>query len=73
MRKWISGMAAGLGLFGLPAGLARAGQASLELLAQSAVKVSKSGEVTKYVVPGLVTVALFAAAIYAICKSSRRV
>ena len=73
MRKWISGMAAGLGLLGFSAGLARAGQASLEILAQSAVTVSKSGTATKYIVPGLVTVGLFAAAIYVICKSSRRV
>jgi len=73
MRKWISGMVAGLGLFGFSAGLARAGEISLEVLAQSAVTVSKTGQTTKYIVPGLVTVALFAAAIYVICKSSRRV
>jgi len=69
MRKWFTGIAAGLGA--LSPAFARAAEASFEVLAQ--VTKSSSGGATRYVVPGIVTALLFAAALYVVCKTSRRV
>ncbi len=71
IRKWIAGSVAGLGLASFSAGVARAAQPAFEVLAQ--VKVSAPGGTTKYIAPGIVTVALFALALFVICKTSRRV
>lgn len=71
LRKWFAGIVAGFALASFAAGAARAAQPAFEVLAQ--VKVSTPGATTRYIAPGIVTVALFALALFVVCKTSRRV
>lgn len=71
IRRWFAGGVAGLSLASISASAARAAQPAFEVLAQ--VKVSTPGASTRYIAPGIVTVALFALALFVICKTSRRV
>ncbi len=69
IRKWLTGLTLALVLQALGAGMPLAGAAESGLFAQ--VTVKQSGR--NWVVEALVAVALSGAALYAICKSSRRV
>jgi hypothetical protein len=69
IRNWLTGLLAAAGLFQATATLAQAYEQSLPVLAQ--IKVSNPGGKT-YVVEGLVVVVLFGAALFVICKTSRR-
>ncbi len=70
IRKCILGLAAAGAVLGASATSALAASAPLATLAQ--VTIQKSGT-RNYVVESLVFVALVGAAIFVICKSSRRV
>lgn len=71
IRKWLTGPMAGTALSCASAAIATAGEASRYVLAQG-VTVQKAGT-RNWVVEALVVVALFGAALFVICKSSRRV
>jgi|HubBroStandDraft_2_1064218.scaffolds.fasta_scaffold5540650_1 hypothetical protein len=73
IRKWLSGLAAGVALQSLSAGLAQAGATSLEILAQGGAITVKQGGTRNWVVEVLIVVVLFGLALFVICKSSRRV
>jgi hypothetical protein len=70
IRKWLTGLTAAVTLYWLASGWAEASGTSLGVLAQVTVKQSGG---RNWVVEGLVIVALIGAALFAICKSSRRV
>ena len=70
IRKWLTGLTVALALQALTAGLPRAGAAQPPLLAQVTVKQAGT---RNWVVEGLTVVVLTGVALFAICKSSRRV
>lgn len=72
IRKWLTGVTAAVALQSMTAGLAKAGATGLEVLAQGGVTLKQSGT-RNWVVEILVVVVLFGLALFAICKSSRRV
>jgi hypothetical protein len=72
IRKWLTGVTAGVALPSMTAGLAQAGATGLEILAQGGVTIKQAGA-RNWVVEILVVVALFGLALFVICKSSRRV
>ena len=69
IRKWLTGLLAVAGLSQATVALAQAYETSLSVLAQ--VKVTQSSG-KNYVVESLVVVVLFGAALFVICKTSRR-
>jgi hypothetical protein len=71
IRKWLTGPMAGMALSCASSAIATAGEASRLILAQG-VTVQKAGT-RNWVVEALVVVVLFGAALFVICKSSRRV
>lgn len=72
IRKWLTGLTAGVALQSMTAGLVQAGATGLEVLAQGGVTIKQAGT-RNWVVEVLVVVVLFGLAIFVICKSSRRV
>jgi len=70
MRRCLTGLAAGVALETVTAGLAQAAATGHEILAQ--VTMKQAGTRT-WVVEILVVVVLFGLALFVICKSSRRV
>jgi hypothetical protein len=69
IRNWMTGFLAAVGLSQAAATLAQACEYSLPVLAQ--IKVSNPGG-KNYVVESLVVVVLFGAALFVVCKTSRR-
>ena len=74
IRKWLTGLTIAATLQCAAAGLANASPSVPVVLAQDqgGVRIQQAGA-RNWVVEGLVVVALSGAALYAICKSSRRV
>ncbi len=72
VRKWLTGLTVAALVHLLSAGMPAASAAEPAPLAQGGVTVTKSSG-RNWVVEALVVVALSGAALYAICKSSRRV
>jgi hypothetical protein len=70
IRKWMLGMTVAAALQAMTAGLPPAGAAPPALLGQVTIKQAGA---RNWVVEGLVVVVLSGVAIFAICKSSRRV
>ncbi len=70
IRKWLTGLTAAVTWHWFASQGAEASESSLGVLAQVTIKQSGS---RNWVVEGLVVVALIGAALFAICKSSRRV
>ena len=71
IRKWLMGVTVAGALLAMQAGLPDAGAAQ-PLLAQGGVTIKQAGA-RNWVVEGLVVAVLMGAALFAICKSSRRV
>lgn len=71
IRKWLTRLTSGTVLFWSSSVIATATEASRFVLAQG-VTVQKAGT-RNWVVEALVVVVLFGAALFVICKSSRRV
>ena len=75
IRNALTGLLAAVGLCHLTAALARAHELSCTLLAEvpvlAQIKTTQSGG-KNYVVESLVVVALFGAALFVVCKTSRR-
>jgi len=69
IRNWLTRLLAAVGLTQATATLAQAYEVSLPVLAQ--IKTTQAGA-KNYVVESLVVVVLFGAALYVICKTSRR-
>ncbi|HEY2253902.1 MAG TPA: hypothetical protein VGH74_22660 [Planctomycetaceae bacterium] len=69
IRNWLTGLLAAVGLTQATAAVAQAYAVSLPVLAQ--IK-STNPNAKNYVVESLVVVALFGAALFVICKTSRR-
>ena len=70
IRNWLMGLLAAVGLSQATATLAQAYEHSLPVLAQG-IKVTNPNA-KNYVVESLVVVVLFGAALFVICKTSRR-
>jgi len=74
MHKCLTGLAAAAGIFILAAERAQAGALDLMILAQQQGGVTKTvAGARNWVVEALVVVVLSGVALFAICKSSRRV
>jgi len=72
IRKLLMGVTVAGALLATEAGLPHAGAAQPPLLAQGGVTIKQAGS-RNWVVEGLVVAVLMGAALFAICKSSRRV
>lgn len=74
IRKWLTGLTAAVSLSALASGWAQAGVTGLMILAQQPGGVTMRQAGTRsWVVEGLVVVVFSGLALFAICKSSRRV
>jgi hypothetical protein len=69
IRNWLTGLLAAVGLSQATTAVAQAYEFSLPVLAQ--IKTTNPNA-KNYVVESLVVVALFGAALFVICKTSRR-
>ena len=75
IRNRLMGLLAAMGLSAVTASMATAGEIAAPVLAQlpllAQIKVSETGG-KNYVVESLVVVVLFGAALFVVCKTSRR-
>jgi hypothetical protein len=75
IRNWLSGFMAAVSFFFATSSIAKASEITQSILAHeplfAQIKTTQTGG-KNYVVEGLVVVVLFGAALFVVCKSSRR-